>query len=104
MMFRESSRDSIFTKKIANSMQMILYDSGEAEMKDIDLAMKFGAGYPFGPFELADHIGLDVLYDILKGWELRFPKEDGYTCPELLSRLYQEGKYGRKTGEGFFSY
>lgn len=111
-----------------NAMQM--YERGDADMKDIDLAMKFGAGYPFGPFELADHIGLDIVYDILQGlkshlindkyrnssfhlrrtwyafagWQGRFPAEEAFPCPETLSRLYKEGKYGRKTGEGFFKY
>lgn len=34
---------------------------------DIDIAMKFGAGYPYGPFELADYVGIDVIYMILTG-------------------------------------
>jgi 3-hydroxyacyl-CoA dehydrogenase len=32
-------------------------ERGDAEVKDIDLAMKLGAGHPMGPFEIADYIG-----------------------------------------------
>ncbi|ODM92520.1 hypothetical protein Ocin01_14157 [Orchesella cincta] len=81
-----------------------MYERGDAEMRDIDMAMKLGAGYPFGPFELADHIGLDTLYDIIQGWQTRFPNEESFRCPEIISRLYKEGKFGRKSGEGFFKY
>jgi 3-hydroxyacyl-CoA dehydrogenase len=38
-----------------------LFERGEASMTDIDAAMKLGAGYPMGPFELADYVGLDTM-------------------------------------------
>ncbi|CAL8069198.1 unnamed protein product [Orchesella dallaii] len=81
-----------------------MYERGEADMRDIDLAMKLGAGYPFGPFELADHIGLDIMYDIIQGWQARFPNQEAFVCPPTINRLYKEGKFGRKSGEGFFKY
>jgi 3-hydroxyacyl-CoA dehydrogenase len=43
---------------------------GDASIEDIDTAMKLGAGYPFGPFELADYIGIDVICMIFKGIQL----------------------------------
>lgn len=42
-------------------------ERGDASMKDIDTAMKLGAGYPMGPFELADYVGLDTTKFIQDG-------------------------------------
>lgn len=44
-----------------------LAERGDASKEDIDLAMKLGAGYPMGPFELADYVGLDTTLFIQKG-------------------------------------
>lgn len=44
-----------------------MYERGDASMKDIDTAMKLGAGYPMGPFELTDYVGLDTSKFILDG-------------------------------------
>ena len=44
----------------------ILY-VGDASPEDIDTAMKLGAGYPMGPFELSDYVGLDTNKFILDG-------------------------------------
>jgi 3-hydroxyacyl-CoA dehydrogenase len=42
-------------------------ERGDASPQDIDTAMKLGAGYPMGPFELADFVGLDTLKFIADG-------------------------------------
>ena len=42
--------------------------TGDAEPHDIDTAMKLGAGYPMGPFELLDYVGLDTTKLIYIGW------------------------------------
>lgn len=44
-----------------------LYERGDASKEDIDIAMKLGAGYPMGPFELSDYVGLDVSQFIQRG-------------------------------------
>ena len=44
-----------------------LCERGEASKEDIDTAMKLGAGYPMGPFELLDYVGLDTTKFILDG-------------------------------------
>jgi 3-hydroxyacyl-CoA dehydrogenase len=49
--------------------------TGDASARDIDTAMKLGAGYPMGPFELADYVGLDVLVFILEGEVYYFSNE-----------------------------
>lgn len=41
--------------------------AGDASIQDVDTAMKLGAGYPMGPFELSDYVGLDTMKFILDG-------------------------------------
>ena len=57
-----------------------------------------------GPFELADYIGLDTNKFIMDGWSQRFPEESLFKPSDLLNKLVEEGKLGRKTGEGFYNY
>ncbi len=78
-------------------------DSGLASSRDIDAAMKAGAGMPMGPFELADLVGLDVSLEVAETLFREFgdPK---YRPPFLLRRLVDSGHLGRKTGQGFYEY
>ena len=52
-----------------------MVERGDASAKDVDTAMKLGAGYPMGPFELADYVGLDTNKFIMDGWSERYPEE-----------------------------
>ncbi|GAB0087968.1 3-hydroxyacyl-CoA dehydrogenase [Sergentomyia squamirostris] len=81
-----------------------LYERGDATAKDIDIAMKLGAGYPMGPLELGDHIGLDIAQDILSGWHEIYPDNPLFNPIEILDKMVEEGKFGVKSGEGFYSY
>uniref|UniRef100_A0AC34FXP4 3-hydroxyacyl-CoA dehydrogenase n=1 Tax=Panagrolaimus sp. ES5 TaxID=591445 RepID=A0AC34FXP4_9BILA len=92
-----------------------LAERGDASMKDIDTAMKLGAGYPMGPFELGagypmgpfelgDYVGLDTLKFIMDGWSKAHPNDPLFKPCESLNKLVSEGKLGRKSGEGFFKY
>ncbi|GFR58843.1 hydroxyacyl-coenzyme A dehydrogenase, mitochondrial-like [Elysia marginata] len=81
-----------------------LVERGEATPRDVDIAMKLGAGYPMGPFELSDYVGLDTMKFIIDGWMEREPNNPLFSKSELLNKLVAEGKLGVKSGEGFYPY
>ena len=87
---------------MTQSLQML--ERGDASAEDIDTAMKLGCGYPMGPIELTDYVGLDTTLYILKGWVEKFPGEPAFAIPALLEKKVQEGKLGRKSGEGFYKW
>lgn len=74
-----------------------------ATADDIDVAMKAGCGYPMGPFELLDVVGLDVSLAIERTLYLEF-REPGYAPAHLLEQLVTAGYLGHKTGRGFRVY
>jgi len=74
-----------------------------AQADDIDLAMKRGCGYPMGPFELLDVVGLDVSLAIERVLYLEF-REPGFAPSPLLEHMVTAGYLGRKTRQGFRSY
>ena len=80
-----------------------LLAEGVASKEDIDTAMKLGAGFPMGPFELLDLVGLDIAVlnaDSLQR-ELGNPK---YRPHPLLRKMVRAGLLGRKSGRGFYEY
>jgi len=81
-----------------------MVERGDASAKDVDTAMKLGAGHPMGPFELADYVGLDTNKFIMDGWSERYPDETLFRKSEMLNKLVEENKLGKKTGEGFYKY
>jgi 3-hydroxybutyryl-CoA dehydrogenase len=80
-----------------------LYERGFATKEDIDTAIHLGLAHPMGPLRLADLIGLDTVVSIGEVLHRAFG-EARYEAPALLRSLVAEGKLGRKTGEGFYSY
>ncbi|GFS55970.1 hydroxyacyl-coenzyme A dehydrogenase, mitochondrial [Trichonephila inaurata madagascariensis] len=81
-----------------------MLERGDATARDIDIAMKLGAGYPMGPFELLDYVGLDTTLFILNGWHEKYPENPLFQPSEMLKKLVSEGKLGMKTGEGFYKH
>jgi 3-hydroxybutyryl-CoA dehydrogenase len=80
-----------------------MYEEGFASREDIDEGMKLGCGHPMGPLQLADFIGLDVLYSVCDSLYEEF-KRDEYAPPPLMKRMVVSGHLGRKTGRGFYEY
>jgi 3-hydroxybutyryl-CoA dehydrogenase len=74
-----------------------------AGVKEIDIVMKLGMAHPMGPLQLADFIGLDVCYSILKVLYNGFGNPKYAPCP-LLTNMVNANKLGIKTGEGFYKY
>ncbi|GAA3457630.1 3-hydroxyacyl-CoA dehydrogenase family protein [Dactylosporangium matsuzakiense] len=67
---------------------------------DIDAAMKLGCGYPMGPFELLDVVGLDVALAMQRKLYLEL-REPGFAPAPLLEQLVTAGYLGRRVGRGF---
>ena len=80
-----------------------MLEQGVASAEDIDRAMELGYNHPMGPLRLTDVVGLDVRLAIAEHLHATFG-DDTYRPPALLRRLVSEGKLGRKSGQGFYSW
>ena len=80
----------------------MLVDEGVATTKDVDLGMMMGAGILPGPLARADEAGLDEMLERLELAQREWG--DGFAPPLLLRRLVNQGRLGKKTGQGFFFY
>jgi len=80
-----------------------LMETSGMQAIDVDACMKLGAGHPMGPLALLDFVGLDVAVAI--GDSLHADSgEDAHRPPALLRSLVDQGRLGRKSGEGFYEY
>ncbi len=77
--------------------------NGVAGVEEIDTVMKLGMAHPMGPLQLADFIGLDVCLSILNVMYDGFKNPKYAPCP-LLVNMVNAGKFGVKSGEGFYDY
>jgi 3-hydroxybutyryl-CoA dehydrogenase len=82
------------------AMNMLV--EGVASAADIDKALRLGLGYPMGPLELADLVGLDARLRNLE--YLHQTLGDKYRPSPLLYKLVAAGHYGRKSGRGIYEY
>jgi 3-hydroxybutyryl-CoA dehydrogenase len=80
-----------------------MLEQGVASAEDIDRAMELGYNHPMGPLRLTDVVGLDVRLAIAEHLHATLG-DDTYRPPALLRRLVSEGKLGRKSGQGFYSW
>ena len=82
------------------AMNMLV--EGVASAPDIDKALRLGLGYPMGPLELADLVGLDARLRNLE--HLHQTLGEKYRPSPLLYKLVAAGHYGRKSGRGIYEY
>ena len=82
---------------------ILTLEEGVAEPEAIDGIMKLGMNHPIGPLALADLIGLDTVLHIMHVLQ-KGMSSDKYAPADLLVRMVEEGKLGRKSGTGFYQY
>ncbi len=73
----------------------IHYDE-KIPIETIDAAMRYKSGFPMGPFELADQVGIDLIFTM--------NEKAAVAMPPMFQQLYAARKFGKKSGEGFYSY
>ncbi len=78
-------------------------EEGVGTKEDIDKGMELGCGHPMGPLKLLDFVGLDTTYAIA---QIMFDeyREKRFAPPPLLKRMVLAGRYGKKSGRGFYEY
>jgi 3-hydroxybutyryl-CoA dehydrogenase len=86
-----------------NNDAIRLVETGVAAPADIDRAIKKGLGYPLGPLELLDLVGLDTHLLVAEALYAS-THEPRAAVPALVKRMIAAGHLGRKTGQGFFKY
>ncbi len=81
---------------------MRMLESGVASAVDIDKAMTLGYGFPMGPLELTDLVGLDVRLSIAE----HLAREIGprFDPPAILREKVGRGELGKKSGRGFYDW
>ena len=67
-LYKTGDKCSLYKEPHRNNYSVFFCSAiGDATAKDVDTAMKLGAGYPMGPIELADYVGLDTCKFIMDG-------------------------------------
>jgi 3-hydroxybutyryl-CoA dehydrogenase len=78
-------------------------EHGIASTEELDKAMVLGCGHPMGPLALCDFVGNDTVCRIAEILYMEY-REARYAPPPLLRRLVAMGRFGRKSGLGFYDY
>ncbi|MCW4464049.1 3-hydroxyacyl-CoA dehydrogenase family protein [Glutamicibacter sp. MNS18] len=81
---------------------MRMVEEGVASAEDIDNAMVLGYKHPTGPLKTTDIVGLDVRLGIAE--YLHEELGERFAPPQILKDLVAQGKLGRKTGQGFYTW
>ncbi len=82
---------------------MRMLEQGVASAPDIDKAMELGYNHPVGPLKLTDIVGLDVRLNIAE-YLHRTLSSETFRPPDVLRRMVEAGKLGKKSGEGFYDW
>jgi enoyl-CoA hydratase/3-hydroxyacyl-CoA dehydrogenase len=81
-----------------------LIEMGATTKEEIDTAVLLGLNYPRGILRMADSVGLDTILNELNRLYNKYKKEDRYKASSVITKLVKQGRLGRKTGDGFYSY
>jgi 3-hydroxybutyryl-CoA dehydrogenase len=81
-----------------------LLGEGVAPIDQIDRIVRMGGGFRMGPFELMDLVGVDVNFEVAKSfWEQSFHEPRWQPSP-IQARTVAAGRFGRKSGRGYYEY
>ena len=80
-----------------------MLEAGVATMKEIDQGMVLGCAHPMGPLTLLDLVGIDTTLFIADAMFEDF-KDAKFAAPPLMRKMVVAGRWGRKTGKGFYEY
>jgi 3-hydroxybutyryl-CoA dehydrogenase len=81
-----------------------LFGEGVSEPAQIDRIVRIGGGYRMGPFELTDLVGVDVNFEVAKSFYEQSGHEPRWEPHEIQARMVADGRFGRKSGRGYYSY
>lgn len=80
-----------------------MVEAGVTSAEDIDKAMELAYGHAVGPLRLTDLVGLDVQMEAAIYLHEALGSE-AFRPPDLLERMVAEGRLGKKSGQGFYSW
>ena len=86
---------------LLNAIRM--FETGIGSIEDIDKAATLALNHPMGPFTLMDFAGLDMMYNSVQQRYEELPIPEFMPSP-LLKRMVHAGRFGRKTGKGWYEY
>ena len=75
-----------------------------ATVEQIDRIVKSGGGFPMGPFELMDLIGIDINFAVTQSMYEQYFGEPRYRPHPIQKRMVDSGLLGKKVGQGFYKY
>jgi 3-hydroxybutyryl-CoA dehydrogenase len=80
-----------------------MVETGVASAEDIDRGMELGYRHPMGPLKLTDLVGLDTRLKIAE-YLYETLGSDSFRPPELMKQMVADGKLGKKSGQGFYTW